>query len=174
MTHDYRFAEAVAAQFEAVSSFTRYNIGDSGSPQPGIEVAAGRLDELLGFAEGNASGGRAMRESCASAIRKAVERFTSDLATRHKVTLAKRLTIEDRVRRIHEAQLIDDIEVGTLHRLRRFGSRASHDDPVANISDSAIRSSARSMRELQSKYLLDRSPSLRLVTSSEDERRQPA
>lgn len=164
LTHDYRFAESLEAQFRAVPSFTRYNIVLSEGPQPSVEVAAGRLNELLDFAEKNAAGGRALRESCAGAIRKAVERFVADLASAQDVQLAKRLTLEDRINRVHQQHLIDDIEVGTLHRLRRFGARGAHDDPLVNPSDTAIRSSVRALRELQDRRLNDEPLALTIVS----------
>lgn len=173
MTHDRRFAESVEAQFAAVATFTRYNIHVAGDPQPQVELAAGRLEELLAFAETNADGHRAMREAAAGAVRKATERFAKDVAARKDIRLSKKLTIEQIIDRIHEVRAVDDIDVGTLHRLRRFGSRNAHDDPLANATAGAIKTGVRAMRELQAKYLDVAKPAqLRLVVggldSSED------
>lgn len=173
MTHDRRFAESVEAQFAAVATFTRYNIHVAGDPQPQVELAAGRLEELLAFAETNADGHRAMREAAAGAVRKATERFAKDVAARKDIRLSKKLTIEQIIDRIHEVRAVDDIDVGTLHRLRRFGSRSAHDDPLANATAGAIKTGVRAMRELQAKYLDAAKPAqLRLVVggldSSED------
>lgn len=153
MTHDRRFGEAVDAQFAAIPGYVRYNINHGSGPEPHIELAAGRLDELLTYAESNAGGDRTLRESCAGAIRKAVERFSRDLSSRAGPSLQKGMKVETMVERLHERRLIDDLEVGTLHRLRRFGSRAAHEDPDVNASEAAIRTSVKALRELQGKYL---------------------
>lgn len=164
MTHDRRFAESVEAQFAAVPTFTRYNIQVAGDPQPQVELAAGRLEELLAFAETSADGHRTMREAAAGAVRKATERFAKDVAALKDIRLSKKLTIEQIIDRIHEARAVDDIDVGTLHRLRRFGSRSAHDDPLANATAGAIKTGVRAMRELQAKYLDAAKPAqLRLV-----------
>ena len=55
--------------------------------------------------------------------------------------------------RLHMHKAIDELEVGTLHRLRKFGSRASHEDETVNTATSAILSNINALRELQSKYL---------------------
>lgn len=170
MTHDRRFAEFVEAQFGAVASFTRYNVVRGSDPQPRIEIAAGRLDELLDYAERNAGGDVALRESCAAAVRKAVERFCRDIAANHGIQLKRRLGPEEMVDRVHAAGLIDDIEVGTLHRLRRFGSRGAHDDVSANAAEPAIRSNVNALRELQLKYLSSaRRPELRVVSGGKSD-----
>lgn len=164
MTHDRRFAESVEAQFAAVPTFTRYNIHVAGDPQPQVELAAGRLEELFAFAETNADGHRTMREAAAGAVRKATERLAKDLAVLKDIRLSKKLTIEQIIDRIHEAHAVDDIDVGTLHRLRRFGSRSAHDDPLANATAGAIKTGVRAMRELQAKYVdIAKSAQLRLV-----------
>ncbi len=169
MTHDRRFAEAVEAQFGAVASFTRYNVIRGSDPQPSIEIAAGRLDELLDYAERNAGGDVALRESCAAAIRKAVERFCRDIAANGGIQLKRRLGPEAMVDRVHAAGLIDDIEVGTLHRLRRFGSRGAHDDVSVNAAEPAIRSNVNALRGLQVKHLGTRRPELRLVSGGKSD-----
>jgi hypothetical protein len=165
MTHDRRFAEAVEAQFGAVQSFTRYNIEVAEDPQPRVELAAGRLEELLAFAQANANGHRATREAAAGAVRKAVERLTKDLALAKGIRLARKVTIEQAIERVHEAGAVDDIDVGTLHRLRRFGTRSAHDDPLANATSPAIKTGVRALRDLEAKYLGAPKPmQLRLVS----------
>src|SRR5205085_2891145 len=97
MTHDRRFAEAFEAQFGLVPSFTQYNLFRASDPEPRVELHAGRLEELLVYGERNAGGDQALRESCAGAVRKAVERFSRDIAAKHAISLKKRMTIEDMV-----------------------------------------------------------------------------
>lgn len=166
-THDRDFQGFVQSQFEAVPSFTRYNVVRSGTPQPRIEIAAGRLDELLDYACSNADGDAALRESCAGALRKGVERFTKDLASRHGEVISKKTKLEDAIDRLHSLKYVDDIDRGTLQRIRKFGNPASHDDASMNVTAPAIRTNVRAIRELQTKYLTDQRAQLRLVLSEQ-------
>lgn len=163
MTHDNGFADLVEAQFRALASYTRYNLHRTSSPAPSIELHTGRLEELLDFVDKNAGGTQPMRESCAGTLRKAVERFTRDLASRHGTKIKKKATIEDAINQLHAAKLVDDIDVGTLHRMRRFGTRGAHDDPDVNAAEPAIRAGLRAIRELQEKHLTTKHPPLRLI-----------
>jgi ATPase subunit of ABC transporter with duplicated ATPase domains len=167
MTHDRRFAEAVEAQFAAVPSFTRYNLYRTSETEPRLELHAGRLAELLSYAEKNAGGDQALRESCAGAVRKAVERFARELAAKNGAHLKKKMSIEEMVDRLHQHKLVDDIEVGTLHRLRRFGSRGAHDDASVNAAEPAIRASVQTLRELEARYLAPAQPQLRLIAGGD-------
>jgi len=90
MTHAPRFASQVEAQFAAIDSFTKYVFERGRGPDPQIALAEGRLDELLNYAEANADGELARRESCANAVRKTVERFCRELADTAQVDLKKR------------------------------------------------------------------------------------
>jgi hypothetical protein len=164
MTHAPRFAGQVEAQFGAIGSFTKYVFERGTGPDPEIALAEGRLNELLNYAEANASGERARRESCAGAVRKAVERFSRELADRTQLHLKKRMSVEDMVDRLHQHKAIDDLEVGTLHRLRKFGNRGSHEDESVNPATSAILSNVNALRGLQTKHLLtSQKPSLHLL-----------
>jgi RecF/RecN/SMC N terminal domain/Domain of unknown function (DUF4145) len=163
MTHAPRFAQQVEAQFAAVDSFTHYMFERSGGPDPRITLAVGRLDELLNYAEANAGGELARRESCAGAVRKAVERFCRDLSKISGPHLKKGLGPEEMIDRLHQHKLIDDLEVGTLHRLRKFGNRGSHEDETVNPATSAILSNVNALRELQAKHLHSDRPALKLV-----------
>ena len=153
MTHSKRFASQVEAQFGAVNTFTKYVFERGGTPDPQITLAEGRLDELLCYAEVNAEGELTRRESCAAAVRKAVKRFCRDLGIAKGVHIKKRLSVEEMIDRLHMHKAIDELEVGALHRLRKFGSRASHEDETVNTATSAILSNINALRELQSKYL---------------------
>jgi hypothetical protein len=163
MTHDRRFAEVVEAQFAAVASFTRYNLYRTADPEPRVEVHAGRLEELLKYAEQNAGGGQALRESCAGAVRKAVERMSRDIASSVNLRLKRKSTIEEMVDAIHQDGPVDAIDAGTLHRLRRFGTRGAHDDLSVNAAETAIRAGVEALRALQAKYLTFSSPHLRVI-----------
>ena len=174
MTHAPRFEQQVEAQFAAVGSFTKYKFERGSGPDPQISLAEGRLDELLKYAEANADGELARRESCAGAVRKAVERFCRDLAAKSSVTMKKNLTPEQLVDRLYQHNLVDDLEVGTLHRLRRFGGRGSHDDPTVNPATSAVLSNVNALRDLQTKYLGTAERHLQLVPASVEEPRSPA
>lgn len=167
MTHDRRFAEAVEAQFAAVPSFTRYNLYRTSEPEPRLELHTGRLAELLSYAERNARGDQALRESCAGAVRKGVERFARDLAAKNGSHLKKKMSIEEMVDRLHQEKLVDNIEVGTLHRLRRFGSRGAHDDASVNAAEPAIRASVQALRQLEATYFRPSQPQLRLVAGGD-------
>jgi energy-coupling factor transporter ATP-binding protein EcfA2 len=153
MTHARRFASQVEAQFAAVGSFTKYVFERGSGPDPQIALAEGRLDELLTYAEANAQGELARRESCAGAIRKAVERFCRELAAKTATQLKKGLSVEDMINRLHQQKAIDDLEVGTLHRLRKFGNLASHDDEAVNPATSAILSNVSALRGLRDRHL---------------------
>jgi len=153
MTHARRFSTQVEAQFAAISSFTKYVFERGSGPEPEIRLAEGRLDELLNYAAANAGGERARRESCAGAVRKAVERFCRDLGTTTGVPLKKTLKVEEMIERLHQQRKIDDLEVGTLHRLRKFGNRAAHEDETVNPATSAILSNVEALRDLQSRHL---------------------
>jgi hypothetical protein len=165
MTHAPRFAQQVEAQFAAVSSFTKYVFERGSGPDPQIALAEGRLDELLNYAQANADGELARRESCAGVVRKAVERFCRDLATTTTgVHLKKGMKVEDMIDRLHQHKAIDALEVGTLHRLRKFGNRGSHDDETVNPATSAILSNVNALRSLQEKHLrVERTPALKLI-----------
>lgn len=153
MTHDREFAQAVEAQFAKVPSFTRYNLYRTADPEPRVEVHAGRLEELLKYAEQNAGGEQALRESCAGAVRKAVERMSRDLAAKHGLALKRKATIEDMVDSVHGGGALDAIEAGTLHRLRRFGTKGAHDDVSVNAAEPAIRAAVAALRGLQRTHL---------------------
>jgi wobble nucleotide-excising tRNase len=164
MTHERRFATQVEAQFAAINSFTKYVFERGSGPDPQIALAEGRLSELLRYAEANAEGELARRESCAGAVRKAVERFCRELATAKEIRLKKGVSVEDMIDRLHENKAIDDLEVGTLHRLRKFGNRGSHEDESVNPATSAILSNINALRGLQEKHLTaDRKPDLQLL-----------
>ncbi len=167
MTHARRFAQQVEAQFAAVGSFTKYVFERGNCPEPQIALAEGRLDELLNYAEANADGELARRESCAGAVRKAVERFCRDLGEVSGVQLKKSLSAEDMVDRLHQNKAIDDLEVGTLHRLRKFGNRGSHEDETVNPAASAILSNVKALRELQAKRLTSTEPALKLLAGGD-------
>jgi hypothetical protein len=169
MTHARRFANQVEAQFAAVNSFTKYVFERGTGPDPQIALAEGRLDELLNYAEANAEGELARRESCAGAVRKAVERFCSELASASGVHLKRGQSAEDMIDRLHQHKAIDDLEVGTLHRLRKFGNRGSHEDETVNPATSAILSNVGALRALQDKHLRTASqPALRLLAGGAD------
>jgi hypothetical protein len=153
MTHAPRFATQVEAQFAAISSFTKYVFERGSGPDPQIALAEGRLDELLNYAAANAEGELARRESCAAAVRKAVERFCRELAAKTEVELKKGSSAEGMIDRLHQRKAVDDLEVGTLHRLRKFGNRASHEDETVNPATSAILSNVAALRDLQGKHL---------------------
>jgi energy-coupling factor transporter ATP-binding protein EcfA2 len=163
MTHAPRFAQQVEAQFAAIGSFTKYVFERGGGPDPQIALAEGRLDELLNYAEANAQGELARRESCAGAVRKAVERFCRDLAGVSGTHLKKSMSVEDMIDRLHQNKAIDDLEVGTLHRLRKFGNRGSHEDETVNPATSAILSNVNALRGLQGKHLPGGKPELTLL-----------
>jgi energy-coupling factor transporter ATP-binding protein EcfA2 len=164
MTHERRFATQVEAQFAAINSFTKYVFERGSGPDPQIALAEGRLSELLRYAEANAEGELARRESCAGAVRKAVERFCRELAAAKEIRLKKGISVEDMIDRLHENKAIDDLEVGTLHRLRKFGNRGSHEDESVNPATSAILSNINGLRGLQEKHLTaDRKPDLQLL-----------
>lgn len=164
MTHARRFASQVEAQFSAMSSFTKYTFERGTGPDPQIALAEGRLDELLNYAQANAEGELARRESCAGAVRKAVERFCREVGSVTGTPLKKGCSVEDMIDRLHQHKKIDDLEVGTLHRLRKFGNRASHDDETVNPATSAILSNVNALRELQGKHLGSAAkPALKLV-----------
>jgi hypothetical protein len=165
MTHARRFAGQVEAQFAALSSFTKYVFERGAGPDPQIALAEGRLDELLKYAEANADGELARRESCAAAVRKAVERFCRELAASTSIHLKKGLSVEEMIDRLHQNKAIDDLEVGTLHRLRKFGNRASHEDETVNPAASAILSNVGALRNLQANHLgTPQKPSLTVLT----------
>jgi RecF/RecN/SMC N terminal domain len=149
MTHAPRFANQVEAQFAAISSFTKYVFERGSGPDPQIALAEGRLDELLNYASANAEGELARRESCAAAVRKAIERFCRELAAKTEVGVKKGSSAEGMIDRLHQRKAIDDLEVGTLHRLRKFGNRASHEDETVNPATSAILSNIAALRGLQ-------------------------
>jgi hypothetical protein len=155
--------DAGAQEFAAVDSFTKYVFERGTGPDPQIALAEGRLDELLNYAEANADGELARRESCANAARKAVERFCRELAVRDEIELKKRMSVEDMVERLHQRKAIDDLEVGTLHRLRKFGNRGSHEDEMVNPATSAILTSVNALRGLRDKHLASGKPALRVL-----------
>jgi hypothetical protein len=98
------------------------------------------------------------------AVRKAVERFCRELAAAKEIRLKKGISVEDMIDRLHESKAIDDLEVGTLHRLRKFGNRGSHEDESVNPATSAILSNVHALRGLQEKHLsADRRPDLQLL-----------
>jgi hypothetical protein len=163
MTHAQRFAQQVEAQFGAVGSFTKYVFERGSGPDPQIALSEGRLDELLSYAEANAHGELARRESCAGAVRKAVERFCRDLGRISGTHLKKGLAVEEMIDRLHQHKAIDDLEVGTLHRLRKFGNRGSHEDETVNPATSAILSNVNALRGLQATHLVAEKPALKLL-----------
>lgn len=163
-THDRRFAAAFEAQFASVDGFTRYDLVLSGEPHPRLELTAGRLNELLDFVEANVTGDRAMRESCATALRKAVECFVRDIAAKEKVSVRRRASIDERIERIGELGLLDGLDFGTLQRIRRFGNPNAHDDPTGNAARGAIVTNLRALRDLQARYL-SKAPQLRLLVA---------
>lgn len=168
MTHAVRFSQQVEAQFAAVPSFTKYIFERGSGPDPQIALAEGRLDELLNYAEANADGELPRRESCAGAVRKAVERFCRELAGVSGAPLKKNVSVEDMIDRLHRHKTIDDLEVGTLHRLRKFGNRGSHEDETVNPATSAILSEVNALRDLQAKHLAPPRPALKLLVSGEE------
>jgi energy-coupling factor transporter ATP-binding protein EcfA2 len=175
MTHARRFAQQVEAQFSAVNSFTKYVFERGTGPDPQIALAEGRLDELLNYAEANADGELAQRESCAGAVRKAVERFCRELSTVRSVVLKKGMSVEDMIDRLHHHKAIDDLEVGTLHRLRKFGNRGSHDDDTVNPATSAILSNVGALRSLQMTHLPDTSkPALTVLAGGAEDNSRSA
>ena len=100
----------------------------------------------------------------AGAVRKAVERFCRELAATTGTHLKKGLSIEDTIDRLHQHRAIDDLEVGTLHRLRKFGNRGSHEDDTVNPATSAILSNVTALRSLQDKHLgIAHKPALKLL-----------
>jgi DNA repair exonuclease SbcCD ATPase subunit len=164
MTHERRFASQVEAQFSAVSSFTKYVFERGSGPDPQIALAEGRLDELLNYAEANAEGELTRRESCAGSVRKAVERFCREFAEQAGIHLKKGLSVEDMIDRLHQHKAIDDLEVGTLHRLRKFGNRGSHEDETVNPATSAILSNVNALRDLRNTHLAStQRPNLKLL-----------
>lgn len=163
MSHARRFAQQVEAQFAAVGSFTKYAFERGSGPDPRIVLAEGRLDELLNYAKANAEGELTLRESCAGAVRKAVERFCRELSVKSETQLKKGMSVEAAVDRLHRDKLIGDLDVGTLHRLRKFGNRASHEDETVNPATSAILSNVNALRTLQARYLDDEKPDLKLL-----------
>ncbi len=164
MTHARRFATHVEAQFAALDSFTKYKFERGGGPDPEISLAEGRLEELLNYAASNADGELARRESCAGVLRKAVERFCRDLAGVANTPMKKNLSVEEMVDRLHQHRVIDELEVGTLHRLRKFGNRGSHEDETVNPATSAILSNVNTLRGLRDKHLPGTArPELKLV-----------
>lgn len=169
MTHQPRFATQIEAQFGAVNSFAKYVFERGSGPDPQIALAQGRLDELLNYAEANAEGELARRESCAGAIRKAVERFCRDLGEATETHLKKGMSVEEKIDRLHQQKTIDDLEVGTLHRLRKFGNRGSHDDESVNPATSAILSNVSALRSLADRRLAtDHKPALKLVSGGSE------
>lgn len=152
MTHARRFATDVDAQFAALESFTKYTFERGSGPEPQISLAEGRLEELLNYAACNAGGELARRESCAGVLRKAVERFCRDLGKATGTPMKKNLRVEEMVDRLYQHKVVDDLEVGTLHRLRKFGSRGAHDDETVNPATSAILSNVEALRELRDKH----------------------
>jgi hypothetical protein len=168
LTHDRRFASAFEAQFQSVEGFMRYDLVLSGEPHPRLELKTGRLNELFDFVQGNATGDRTMRESCAAALRKAVECFVRDLAAKHSVALRRRATADDRIARIGELGFLDPLDSGTLQRIRLFGNPNAHDDPTGNAARGAIVTNLRALRDLQARYLLV-APALRLVMTDAPE-----
>ena len=153
MTHATRFAGQVETQFARVGSFTKYTFERGAGPEPQISLAEGRLDELLNFAQANAEGELARRESCAGAVRKAVERFCSELGTRSGTSLRRGSSAEEMIDRLHHQKVIDGLDAGTLHRIRKFGNRGSHDDATVNPATSSILSNVSTLRDLQKTYL---------------------
>jgi hypothetical protein len=119
---------------------------------------------LLNYAEVNADGELARRESCAAAVRKAVERFCRELGAAGGVHLKKGMSVEDMVDRLHQHKAIDELEVGTLHRIRKFGNRASREDETVNPATSAILSNVNALRELRERHLVGKhKPSLKVI-----------
>lgn len=163
MTHARRFANHVEAQFSALDSFTKYTFERGSGPDPQIGLAEGRLEELLNYAESNAGGELARRESCAGVVRKAVERFCRDLAGTREVPMKKSLAVEEMIDRLHQHKAIDELEVGTLHRLRKFGNRGSHEDETVNPATSAILSNVNALRDLRDRHLASK-PGLKLLS----------
>lgn len=163
-THDRGFADAFDAQFSPLESYVRYNMERRADPQPRLELAAGRLGELLRFAEANAAGELAMREACSGALRKAVERFVHDVALAAGEDPPRRSqTIEQRIDWVRDRRLVEPLDSGTLHRLRRFGAPGAHDDPTANATTGAILANVAAMRELQGRYLERRAARLTVI-----------
>lgn len=162
MTHSRSFADEVALQFRKVESFTRYDFERGSGPDPRVTIAAGRIEDLLSFAEENAGSEEIQREACAAAIRKAVERFCRDLAVKHEKRLrGGSVAVTKLIDKIEEMRLVDELEVGTLTRVARFGSRSSHDDAGRNPTEASILANAREMRELSKKHLEE--PQLSLI-----------
>lgn len=155
MTHSKRFSEQVEAQFAPLDSFTKFVFERGSGPDPSVFLAQGRLDELLRYAEANAYGELVSRESCAGAVRKAVERFSRELAAHKGVTLRKGLSVEKMIDHLRNQQKLDDLDAGTLHRLRKFGNRGSHDDETVNPASSAILSNVNALKDLRERYLVE-------------------
>jgi Domain of unknown function (DUF4145) len=96
----------------------------------------------------------ALREACSGALRKAVERFVHDVAVSAGEEPPRRSqTIEQRIDGLRDHALIEPLDSGTLHRLRRFGSPGAHDDPSANATPGAILANVAAMRDLEARYL---------------------
>jgi hypothetical protein len=73
------------------------------------------------------------------------------------------MSVEDMIDRLHQNKAIDDLEVGTLHRLRKFGNRGSHEDETVNPATSAILSNVNALRGLQGKHVPAGKPELTLL-----------
>lgn len=103
-------------------------------------------------------------ERTAGAVRKAVERFCREFASTTGVHLKKGMKVDDMIERLHQHKAIDALEVGTLHRLCKFGNRGAHDDATVNPAASAILSNVNALRELQARHLtVERTPALKLI-----------
>jgi hypothetical protein len=169
MTHSRPFAKQVDLQFSGLRSFTRYDFERGSGPEPRIKIAAGRLEDLLSFAEQNAAGEEVQREACAGAIRKAVERFCRDIAAKHDKKLKSgSVQVSTLIDKVEALGLVDELEGGTLRRLGRFGSRGSHDDDEVNPTESSILANARALRELGDSHLADERPRLSIVAGGRD------
>lgn len=169
MTHSRPFAKQVDLQFSGLHSFTRYDFERGRGPEPRIKIAAGRLEDLLSFAEQNAAGEEVQREACAGAIRKAVERFCRDVASKHDKKLKSgSVQVNTLVDKVEALGLVDELEAGTLRRLGRFGSRGSHDDDDMNPTESSIVANARALRELARRHLADKRPQLSVLAGGRD------
>jgi hypothetical protein len=74
------------------------------------------------------------------------------------------MLVEDMIDRLHQHTAIDDLEVGTLHRLRKFGNRGSHEDETVNPATSAILSNVNALRDIQNRHLpIAQKPALKLL-----------